>query len=328
MFSLKRGALAVVVMVVLAACTGPDRGDLANGPPRSGRFDEGLIWRLDHPGLPTAYIVGTQHVDGWGVAPVVQTASMLMSEVDIVALEVDLDPPEDISPFVWQHFSSSAPPFLDQELTPGLWDILVRQGAGIGVPAQRLRLLSPTGAAFIFSNELSSNRPRPEDRGVDIRLGEIAQLREIPVVGLETHEEALNSLFRIGDWVDRWVDPDAVISGAILQAVLGGKVGPWTPRRQQSAASAAYDREDIAYFVSAATDSERFSTPAARDLQRVTQGHLIVDRNHRFIDRMLALINDGPVLVAVGAAHLPGPEGMLELLAAQGFEIARIPLSR
>lgn len=327
-FSWSRAALLALVSFAMVACAAPQRGAIVGAPAPVERFAEGLVWQLDHPDFPTAYLVGTQHVDGPGVTAVVQTASLLLPDVDLVALEVDMDPPDDIAPLVWQHFADIAPPFLDQELDPRLWNFLARQGDEIGVPAARLRLLSPTGAAFIFSNELSPSGPRPSDYGVDARLADLAVENQVQVIGLESHEEALFSLFRLGDWVDRWIDPDAIVGSALLQTVLSDTVGVGQPRRLNPTASAAYASEDIGYFAAVSFGDTSGRSPAARDLQRVTRDHLLVDRNYRFIDRMLRRLPDGPMLVAVGAAHLPGPEGMLELLAARGFEATRIPLAR
>jgi uncharacterized protein YbaP (TraB family) len=58
-------------------------------------------------------------------------------------------------------------------------------------------------------------------------------------------------------------------------------------------------------------------------------GLILTDRNRRWIDRLRAETGDGsaPVhlLVAVGAAHLPGETGLAALLAAEGWQLERQP---
>lgn len=51
---------------------------------------------------------------------------------------------------------------------------------------------------------------------------------------------------------------------------------------------------------------------------------LIAKRNRGWIPRILAALEEGPVLVAAGALHLPGDAGVLALLEAEGFMIKRI----
>ncbi len=47
----------------------------------------------------------------------------------------------------------------------------------------------------------------------------------------------------------------------------------------------------------------------------------IVARNHRMLENLLPLLNQGKVFVAVGALHLPGEEGLVELLRGAGYTL-------
>ena len=46
---------------------------------------------------------------------------------------------------------------------------------------------------------------------------------------------------------------------------------------------------------------------------------LITDRNHHMADRGAPLLDEGNVFMAVGALHLIGDEGLVELLRQKGF---------
>src|SRR3546814_16960027 len=50
--------------------------------------------------------------------------------------------------------------------------------------------------------------------------------------------------------------------------------------------------------------------PAARAYKKA----FLDDRNHRMVERLVPLLERGKAFVAVGAAHLPGEEGMMPLL--------------
>lgn len=51
---------------------------------------------------------------------------------------------------------------------------------------------------------------------------------------------------------------------------------------------------------------------------------LLLDRNHRMVERILPLMAEASIFVAVGALHMPGEEGILDLLEKQGYRITRL----
>jgi hypothetical protein len=51
---------------------------------------------------------------------------------------------------------------------------------------------------------------------------------------------------------------------------------------------------------------------------------LLDDRNKRMVERMTKLLQKGDAFVAVGAAHLPGDAGVLNLLAQAGWTVTRV----
>jgi len=51
---------------------------------------------------------------------------------------------------------------------------------------------------------------------------------------------------------------------------------------------------------------------------------IITDRNHVMADRSTNELAKGNVFMAVGALHLPGEGGLVELLRAKGFTLTRV----
>ncbi len=47
----------------------------------------------------------------------------------------------------------------------------------------------------------------------------------------------------------------------------------------------------------------------------------LVERNHRMVERALPYLRKGGLMIAVGALHLPGEDGLIELLRAEGFRV-------
>ncbi|MCS7085762.1 MAG: TraB/GumN family protein [Bacteroidia bacterium] len=54
---------------------------------------------------------------------------------------------------------------------------------------------------------------------------------------------------------------------------------------------------------------------------------LIDDRNRTMADRIAEFVRIGPTFIGVGAAHLPGKNGVVELLRAKGFTLTPIPFA-
>lgn len=51
---------------------------------------------------------------------------------------------------------------------------------------------------------------------------------------------------------------------------------------------------------------------------------MITDRNHNWVKMMPAIMGEKPTLFVVGAGHLPGEEGVIKLLKAQGYKVKAV----
>jgi uncharacterized protein YbaP (TraB family) len=49
------------------------------------------------------------------------------------------------------------------------------------------------------------------------------------------------------------------------------------------------------------------------------ENELLIGRNRNWIPKIIATAKNGPVFVAVGAMHLPGTNGVLNLLRNEGY---------
>ncbi|MGH8034117.1 MAG: TraB/GumN family protein [Lysobacterales bacterium] len=62
------------------------------------------------------------------------------------------------------------------------------------------------------------------------------------------------------------------------------------------------------------------------DIRDYFLSHGIDERNQRMVDKLVSLLQGSRVFVAVGALHLPGPQGLLALLRARGYSLKPLPL--
>ena len=71
--------------------------------------------------------------------------------------------------------------------------------------------------------------------------------------------------------------------------------------------------------------SLEFGGPGAEADFDLFEKQLLIGRNHGWLDVLMRETPGKSVFLAVGAAHLPGEHGLLNLLEGQGFAIKRLP---
>ena len=62
------------------------------------------------------------------------------------------------------------------------------------------------------------------------------------------------------------------------------------------------------------------------DIMNMMREELLVNRNLNWISKIASFIDDQSVFLAVGAAHLCGSDGLIELLSKHGYIIEGIKL--
>ena len=73
-----------------------------------------------------------------------------------------------------------------------------------------------------------------------------------------------------------------------------------------------YHMQDMECLRQMTYDSEEFSV-------------LLINRNLAWMQKLSDLMKDQPTFVAVGADHLVGPQGLIELLRRAGYTLKPIP---
>ena len=105
---------------------------------------------------------------------------------------------------------------------------------------------------------------------------------------------------------------------------------PAGPARRPAGAAAAQAPDTIRATIRAwaSGDTATLTRLASADLARLPQitAPLLTNRNRQWaIQISQRMQRPGTVLVAVGAAHLAGPDNLPDLLAARGFTVTRLP---
>ncbi|SFK96158.1 TraB/GumN family protein [Shimia haliotis] len=279
-------------------------------------FHEGIIWearKVDQ----IIRIVGTHHAGDRRHRKVVADASRFLRNADLLMLEMrtqEIGPQWDA---VYQNpkvLTRSRGPYMSQLLRKDLWDQLSFRMQLYGFTPDQLNRIQP----WFISGEVVRGDCDPfgwdRSKGVDARLERIARSARVPMVSLETLEESLRTISRqpIRDQV-RSIELDmqseaeiANMSTTLRSAYHDGKLV------EGMLVNEAFMYRDL-----------NVSRSEVARLQRSHDKYILDERNKNWMPRILAR-KEKRIVVAVGAAHLPGQYGVLNLLRAKGYTLTQV----
>ena len=263
--------------------------------------NHGLLWELSKPGIEPAYLFGTIHSEDPEVLQLPQPVQQAIDRCNTVVLEMLLDAEA-------MMYSSTAMLMMDgRMLSDIIGKPLFRQTASAirsrGIQELVLERMKPWAAAVILSMPASET-----GLVLDMMLYQSALEQGKSVHGLETIEEQLNVFEALSEKDQVLLLQDAVENFPELDALHAELLE-------------AYKQRDLAGLMAL---GEAAMQAGDQQLADEFQQHLVVDRNHRMLDRMQVYLRQGEVFIAVGALHLPGEEGLLKLLEQQGFTVRRL----
>jgi len=282
--------LAIFLFFLLAAMTqaGTDRS-------------HGLLWEVSKADTESVYLFGTIHSEDPAVLQLPEPVQQAFESSQIVVLEMLLDMEAML-------YSSTAMLMMDGRLLSELiGEPLFRQVATAirtrGIQEPVLERMKPWAAAVTLSMPVQET-----GQVLDAALYQDALQQNKAVYGLETVQEQLNIFESLSEADQVALLKDAVENFPEIDAMHAELL-------------AAYKQRDLGGLM--ALNETSMKTGDQR-LAEEFQQNLIVDRNHRMVERMREYLQQGSAFVAVGALHLPGEEGLLNLLEQQGYTVRRV----
>jgi uncharacterized protein YbaP (TraB family) len=257
----------------------------------------GLLWEVRRPRVAPSYVFGTIHL---GAARVDQPSPAVTAALDAsraFGMEVLMDPGTLMQ--ISSAMRYSPPMTLRQAVGNELFARVAKLLQAYGVPSEVADGLKPWAAYTTLSLP-----PGEYVTPLDMELLEAAQAAGKEVFGLETLQEQT----RIFDEL-----PVAEQVALLTEVVCHYE----TLQGETAVLIADYRAQDLAGLY-------RSSNKYVSEVGDQLMDRLLSTRNQRMVDRMLPQLRRGGAFVAIGALHLPGPEGVLALLEAHGFELRPI----
>lgn len=282
-------------------------------------YPRGNFWTATR-GDARLTVVGTHHLDDPRHGPVIDALTPIL--LRSAALLVEGGPEEEKA--LMDHMARDPSvmtitegPTLLERLPPDTWARLSKAMSDRLIPPFMAAKFQPWYISILLSLPPCAMDMTEQPKGLDGRLIDAALAADIPVQALEPYD-TLFSLFggltpqEELDMIEQslTLEPGiADFSVTLADAYFDGEGRLlWELMRHESYRMPGYSRDQV-----------------DEDLARM-EGLLMVDRNRAWIPVIEKAADQGPLLVAFGALHLSGEDGVLNLLAENGWTIAPLDL--
>jgi len=260
--------------------------------------DKAVFWAIEKEGNPAGYLLGTIHSEDPRVLDFSADFLQKLRSNAKFAMEMVPDLPTLARLTTYMNYPPGQT--LESVIGPGRYEALIDALAVYKVPANFVVRMKPWAAMMTLST------PPPQTGFfMDLSLSLRASGSGLKVVGLETLEQQLSFLEDM---------PMPMQLNLLDQAIAeAGRV-----QQAHDDMVEAYLKNNLELLVSL-TDEEFERVGVEASTYFLEAG--IVKRNHRMLESLLPYLETGTVFTAVGAMHLPGEEGLLNLLRQNGFEL-------
>lgn len=261
------------------------------------------LWQVDGPGGEKAWLLGTIHALPRRVAWRSATIDKALAGADRVVLEVARIDDQQALEASFAGLAGAPSPVPLRSRVPAKaqasYDRFLNE---YDVDAAALDRLDTWAAAIVLAQAAQAKSGSDSGNGVDRDVRKLAANRPVEEF------EGADGQFRIFDSLAEADQRD------LLAAVVAdpGSVASETRRLEQ-----AWISGDLV-AIEAETRTGMMADPELR-------AALLTGRNRAWTDRLIAMTKKGQrPFVAVGAAHLAGPDGLPALLEARGFRVTRV----
>ena len=266
--------------------------------------DKSFLWRVQSD-KSNIYILGSVHFLKKESYPLNKTIEKAFDSTQKLVLEVDLKS-EDAGRVqsVTLEKGINRDRTLQQNVSPETYSLAEKRAQELGIDIRALSPLKPWLVALTMTALQLQKLGFDPNYGVDRYLVERAVKSGKTIVGLET------VAFQIG-LIDQLPERD---QESMLRQSL----------KEMDLLDRGLDQIVRAWSTGDVTTLEGLLLSGMREYPAVHQT-VIVDRNRRWLPRIEKMIELGEsTLIAVGAAHLVGKDGVIELLRARGYTVEQM----
>ena len=289
----KRSALCAAVAIALT---------VLHATPASARD---FLWRVTGK-TGTVYLVGSVHMLSQDFYPLSKTLDEAFKESDLLVEEADLT--ELLAPqaqlLMLSRGMLASDQTLDKVISPETFATVTRRVATLGLPIEPLKRFKPWSLALMLTQLEWQKAGFDAELGLDRHFYDRARSDGKRVQGLETAEFQIAQLDGLPMDLQERMLAEAVNELDSEMANLSTLTTAWKTG-----------------------DGPTVERIVLQDMKKepAIYQRLLVARNRNWLPQLEALFNrSGRAFVVVGAAHLIGPDGLIAMLTAKGYQLEQM----
>ena len=262
-----------------------------------------LLWEISGNGLKSpSYLYGTVHSSDSRAFHFAKLAESYIAKCDAFGMEINMNTMGDVNIFsMMKYLIMPGDTTLQMLMTASQYEKLdkfVTDSMHFS-----LAMFNTIKPMFLLGMQESMSMSEDSNDFLDQYLMNKALDRKKEIIGIETIEEQIKALDLI---------PLKEQAKMILEIIE-----PDTTKKEDSS-------EDLVDIYARGDLDAIYSFYKKEDLSNIFNAALITDRNHRMADRLDSIMKKKRLFTAVGALHLPGEEGVINLLRKKGYILTPI----
>ena len=272
--------------------------------------DQSFFWQIEKEGVEPSYLLGSMHT-GYKDSELPLEYIEHLKKSDRLVLEISPEE-EDLMPLVFTMYNLEGT--TRKTLGETRYQALFKKWGEIGLEPQLIESLNLWAIMMLF--EMALPEPLSADFGVDFLLTEKA--REF--------NKAIHPLEDVSVSIEKF---SSIPTERLLEAI-DIRIEHFDAMQAQISELARRYYEGDTASVLAYANEDQLSAYYSKDAKTYWDDwfvrQILIERNHLWMPELLPTLEAGNSFITVGALHLFGEEGLLNLLEKEGYQLTPIIL--
>ncbi|MCW9023855.1 MAG: TraB/GumN family protein [Gammaproteobacteria bacterium] len=268
-----------------------------------GENQTALLWRIETnaesgliPNYIPSYVLGTIHSADERILKLPTQVQQAFNKADSFTAEIKMEPATLLKANLSMFLSGKKS--LDELVDKSVFQQCVNLLDDYGIPELLVKKMKPWAVAVTLS------MPKASGQFLDLFMYREAKAAGKKLYGLESVDEQMSLFDDMPLKLQITMLNEAIAQHADSQKMIELLTKAYLNRNLTEIYELSYG----------------FMEQSDPELVKVIDTEVIIKRNLRMLERMLPILKEGNAFIAVGALHLPGEKGLLQLLRQRGFK--------